>query len=224
MRSFDRIALIMLTLVVPLSVRAAELPAFDTQPFGYDFERSEVDFKNDTAHFYGHVRVTQGPNSIQAEEAVARAFRSENKQWEFRESVLVRTADARLSAQSATAAFDDNVLVATRVEGAPAEFERLGGSSGQLARGRARVIEYDVVTDTVTLTGDVWFGYGKDETEAETVIYSLRDERVRFYSGDSGRVRGIIRPRISEKGDELDPRTPQAPRTESDPSGNEGEA
>lgn len=224
MRSSDRIAFITLIFAAALSVEAAELPAFDTQHFGYDFERSEVDFKNDTAHFYGHVRVTQGPNSIQAEEAVARAFRSENKQWEFHDSVLVRTADARLSAQSATAAFDDNVLVATRVEGAPAEFERLGGSSDQAIRGRARVIEYDVIEDTVTLTGDVWFGYGKDETEAETVIYSLRDERVRFNSGDSGRVRGIIRPRISEKASELDPRTPQAPRTESDSSDNEGEA
>src|SRR5512138_8437 len=129
MRSSEKFAFIMLTLVAALSVRAAEAPAFDTQQFGYDFERSEVDFKNDTAHFYGGVRVTQGPNSIQAEEAVARAFRSENKHWEFQQSVLVRTADARLSAESATAAFNDNVLVATRVEGAPAEFERIGASS-----------------------------------------------------------------------------------------------
>ncbi len=219
MRSSEKIALIMLMFVAALSVRAAEAPAFDTQQqFGYDFERSEVDFKNDTAHFYGGVRVTQGPNSIQAEEAVARAFRSENKQWEFQQSVLVRTADARLSAASATAAFSDNVLVATRVEGAPAEFERLGGSSDQMARGRARVIEYDVATDTVTLTGDVWFGYGKDEVEAETVIYSLRDERVRFNSGDSGRVRGIIRPRANEQAGQ-----PNS-ATEGQASGNEGEA
>ena len=222
MRSSDKTALIAFALVAALSARAAEVPVFDTQPFGYDFERSEVDFKNDTAHFYG-VRVTQGPNSIQAKEAVARAFRSENKQWEFQESVLVQTADARLSADSATAAFNDNVLVATRVEGAPAEFERVGGPSDQLVRGRARVIEYDVATDTVTLTGNVWFGYGKDEVEAESVIYSLRDERVRFNAGDSGRVRGTIRPRIDEKTRELDPRTPPA-RTESDSSDSEGEA
>lgn len=217
MRSSDRIALITFALVAALSVRAAEAPAFDTQPFGYDFERSEVDFKNDTARFY-HVRVTQGPNSIEAEEALARAFRSENKQWEFEESVLVRTADARLSADSATAAFDDNVLVAVRVEGAPAEFQRLGGTSEQL-QGRARIIEYDVVADTVTLTGDVWFGYGNgDETEAETVIYNLRDETVRATSGDSGRVRGIIRPRANDEATE-----PNS-STESDSSGNEGEA
>jgi lipopolysaccharide export system protein LptA len=56
-----------------------------------------------------------------------------------------------------------------------------------------------VSSDTVTLTGDVWFGYGQDEFEGETVIYSLRDERVRVNSGDSGRVRGIIRPRAREQ-------------------------
>lgn len=219
MRSTKRIALVVSLAAAALSVRAAEVPGFDSQQqFSYDFERSEVDFKNDTAHFYGGVRVMQGPNSIQSEEAVARAFRSDNKQWEFQESVLVRTTDARLSADSATAAFNDNVLVAVRVEGAPAEFERLGGTSEQL-RGRARVIEYDVVADTVTLTGNVWFGYGNgDETEAETVIYSLRDETVRARPGDSGRVRGIIRPRGDGK------TTDSNSDTQSDSSGNEGEA
>jgi lipopolysaccharide transport protein LptA len=219
MHSSNKIGLVALVIAVAVSARAAEIAGFDTeQQFGYDFERSEVDFKNDTAHFYGHVRVMQGPNSIQAGQAVARAFRSENKQWEFQESVLVRTADARLSADSATAAFSDNVLVATRVEGAPAEFERIGASSDQLVRGRARVIEYNVAADTVTLTGNVWFGYGKDEVEAEKVIYSLRDERVRFDSGEAGRVRGVIRPRAN--GEASAPNSD----TEGETSGNEGEA
>ncbi len=192
------IAAAILALAIPAAF-AAELTGLETGDFGYDFDRSEFDFKNDIAEFFGHVRVRQGPNSIQAEEAVARAFRSENKQWEFKDSVLVRTADAQLQANTATAAFENNVLVEARVEGAPAHFERLGGGSDRLARGRAKVIEYDVSSDTVTLTGDVWFGYGQDEFEGETVIYSLRDERVRVNSGDSGRVRGIIRPRAGEQ-------------------------
>jgi len=224
MRSSEGIAFVVFMGLAAWNGGAAERPVLDAENFGYDFERSEVDFKNDTAHFFGHVRVTQGPNSIQAEEATARAFRSENKQWEFRDSVLLRTEDARLSAETATAAFDADVLVAARVEGTPAEFERLGESPEQLARGRARVIEYDLVADTVTLTGDVWFGYGKDEFTGETVIYSLRDEFVRLNSGESGRVRGIIRPRTGEKEKEPDRREPNIPRSEGDSSGNEGEA
>ena len=224
MRNSEKIALIVIMGFTAWNGDAAERPVLDTENFGYDFERSEVDFKNDTAHFFGHVRVTQGPNSIQAEEATARAFRSENKQWEFRDSVLLRTEDARLSAETATAAFDADVLVAARVEGAPAEFERLGESPEQLARGRARVIEYDLVADTVTLTGDVWFGYGKDEFTGETVIYSLRDELVRLNSGESGRVRGVIRPRTDEKEKELDPPARKVPGSEGDSSDDKGEA
>src|SRR5690606_8543878 len=169
MRSSEGIALVVFMGLAAWNGGAAERPVLDAENFGYDFERSEVDFKNDTARFFGHVRVTQGPNSIQAEEATARACRSESKPWEFRASVLRRTVEARLSAETATAAFDADVLVAARVEGTPAEFERLGESPEQLARGRARVIEYDLVADSGALTGDVRFGYGNDEITAETV-------------------------------------------------------
>lgn len=191
----------------------AEIAGLETGgDFGYDFDRSEFDFKNDVAEFFGHVRVTQGENSIQSEEAIARAFRSENKQWEFKDSVLVRTADAQLQANTATAAFENNVLVEARVEGSPAHFERVGTDAERAARGRAKVIEYDVSSDTVTLTGDVWFGYGQDEFEGEEVIYSLRDERVRVNSGESGRVRGIIRPRVTDRANEAPPAA--SPRTD----------
>jgi lipopolysaccharide transport protein LptA len=191
---------------------AAESSILDTQELSYGFERSEFDFKNDIAQFHGRVRVTQGPNSIQADEAIARAFRSDNKQWEFKDAVTVRTAEAQLTAQSAVAAFERNVLVQARVEGAPAQFERINGPSERLARGRARVIEYDVATDTVTLSGDVWFGYGADEFRGETVVYSLRDERVRVSGGDAGSVQGILRPRLDEKTEEALRQAPDSGR------------
>lgn len=205
---------------------AAEQPALATQDFSYDFERSEVDFKNDIAQFHGHVRVTQGANSIEAQEAVARAFRSENKQWEFRDTVLVKTAEAELTAESATAAFENNVLVEARVEGSPAQFERRGSASERLARGHARSIEYDVTDDTVTLSGDVWFGYGSDEFRGDTVIYNLRDERVRVDAGDAGRVRGIIRPRSSEETgtEQQSPHAGDEAASSSDRAASEGDA
>lgn len=224
MRSAECITLFVLALLGSVNLGAAEAPAFDTENFGYDFERSEVDFKNDTAQFFGHVRVTQGPNSIQAEEAIAHAFRSANKQWEFHEAVLVRTAEAQLSAETATAAFENNVLVQARVEGSPAHFESLPGVAEQLARGRARAIEYDVRADTITFTGDVWFGYGADEWRGEQVIYNLRDQRVRMSSGESGRVRGTIRPQGKGNQGDTDPGQPESPNNEANSSGGEGEA
>jgi lipopolysaccharide transport protein LptA len=213
MRSCSTIALSCLALGIAAVTSYGAEALLDTQEIGIEFKESDIDLKNDTVTFRGGVRVTQGVNSIRAEEGTARAFRSDNKRWEFRDSVFVRTADAQLSSQTATAAFENNVLVEARAEGSPAHFERVGGAASErLARGEARVIDYDVATETITLTGDVWFGYGQDEFEGEKVTYSIRDGRVRVNgAGESGRVRGIIRPRTSEKERDDDNAPAQAP-------------
>jgi lipopolysaccharide transport protein LptA len=139
----------------------------------------------------------QGLNSIEAQRATVNAFRSENSQWLFREQVRVLTAEAELKSQMARATFKDEQLTEARAEGAPAEFQSVG-ATGKVtqARGRAKLIEYDLISDTVRLSGDVWFGYGKDEFRGDTIVYYLRDERVVVNppGEPAGRVRGVIRP------------------------------
>lgn len=172
------------------------------EDFRYSFDTSEVDFRSDTAELTGNVRVVQGPNSIEAQEATVKAFRSENSQWYFRDDVRVRTAEAELKSQSADATFKNEELTEARAEGSPAQFQSLAAAAqSTLARGRARLIEYDLRNETVRLSGDVWFGYGKDEFRGETIIYYLRDERVVVNPpGEApGRVRGIIRPKSRPK-------------------------
>lgn len=172
------------------------------EDFRYSFDTSEVDFRSDTAELNGNVRVTQGLNSIEAQEATVNAFRSENSQWEFRQDVRVRTAEAELKSQTAEATFKDEVLTEARAQGSPAQFQSIGAAAeATLARGRARLIEYDIRHETVRLSGEVWFGYGKDEFRGETIIYYLRDERVVVNPpGEApGRVRGIIRPKSNPK-------------------------
>ena len=203
------------TLMLPHMALLAAAPQSDVQdePFQYSADTSDVSFRTDTAELLGNVRVIQGANSIEAEQATVNAFRSENSRWEFQNSVRVRTADADLMSEVASAAFENDELVGARVEGSPAQFERRGGSPERLARGRADVIEYDVTADTIKLTGGVWFGYGKDEFRGDTVLYSIRDERVQVNpGGDSpgGRVKGIIRPRSSDA-EPTQPQTEDAP-------------
>ena len=189
--------------LVPLIAMAATTPLISgAEDFRYSFDTSEVDFRSDTAELTGNVRVLQGMNSIEAQEATVEAFRSENSQWHFRDEVRIRTAEAELKSQSADAIFKNEELKEARAEGSPAEFQSIGvAAKATPARGRARLIDYDLQNETVRLTGDVWFGYGKDEFRGETIIYYLRDERVVVNPpGEApGRVRGIIRPKSRPK-------------------------
>ena len=203
-----RIAIAALTAVVLAQVFQATALAATTQlisgdeDFRYSFDTSEVDFRSDTAELSGNVRVVQGTNSIEAQEATVKAFRSENSQWYFRDDVRVRTAEAELKSQAADATFKNGELTEARAEGSPAEFQGIGAAAQATpARGRAQLIEYDLQNQTVRLSGDVWFGYGKDELEGETIIYYLRDERfvVNPPGAAPGRVRGIIRPKSRPK-------------------------
>ncbi|MET0533685.1 MAG: LptA/OstA family protein [Steroidobacter sp.] len=158
------------------------------------------DFRSDTLELSGNVRVAQGPASIEAQNAKGRNVRAESSRWTFEKGVRIRTAEADLQSNLATAAIVNGQFADARIEGTPARFEQVGGTANRQVRGRAGVIEYDFVTGVVKLSNQVWFSNGKDEFRGDVVIYNVRDERVQINpGGSSNRVRGIIRPRNGEK-------------------------
>jgi lipopolysaccharide export system protein LptA len=178
-------------------------PAFAAEPvlersFAWSADVLSSDFRSDTLDLSGNVRVTQGPMSIQAGSATASNFRSDNSRWTFQDEVRIRTAEADLQANTASAVFADGQIADARVEGAPAQFAQLGGDAGRQVRGRAGVIEYDFTKGIVKLTDQVWFSNGKDEFRGDVVIYNVRDERVQINPDGQGRVRGIIRPETNK--------------------------
>jgi lipopolysaccharide transport protein LptA len=162
------------------------------------------DFRSDTLDLSGNVRVSQGALSIEAQTATAKDFRSDNSRWTFKDSVHIRTAQADMQSNSASASFVDGQIADARVEGSPAQFEQRGASPDSQVRGRAGVIEYDFRAGVVRLTDQVWFSNGKDEFRGDVVIYNVRDERVQINPDGqaSGRVRGIIRPRERPGGEQ----------------------
>jgi len=170
------------------------------------------DLRSDTMELLGNVRLAQATMSIEAAQAHATAFRSDNSRWSFERDVRLRTAEADLKADTARAAFVNGQMSMARIEGAPAQFEQRGGPPDRQVRGRAATIEYDFGRGVVTLTGEVWFGYGKDEFRCDTVVYSIRDERVNCNQGSTapGRVRGTIRPRERETGQPSAGATPRS--------------
>jgi lipopolysaccharide transport protein LptA len=173
---------------------AANAPQLDGG-FTWSADVVSSDFRHDTLDLSGNVRAAQGPMSIEAQSAKARDFRAANSRWTFEQAVRIRSEEADLQSNLATAAFVNGELSDVRIEGSPARFEQIAPSNNRQVRGRAGVIEYDIKTGVVKLTNQVWFSNGKDEFRGDVVIYNVRDERVQINpGGSSNRVRGIIRP------------------------------
>lgn len=177
---------------------AANPPSLD-QTFTWSADAVSSDLRNDTLDISGNVQVKQGPNSIEAQTARKRNESADTERWTFEDSVHIRTAEADLRSNLASAAVVNGQISNARVEGAPARFQQISGHDNRQVRGRAGVIEYDFDTGVVKLTDQVWFSNGKDEFRGDVVIYNVRDERVQINpGGSSNRVRGIIRPNQSK--------------------------
>jgi lipopolysaccharide transport protein LptA len=128
-------------------------------------------------------------------------MKGDSGRWTFEKAVHIRSTEADLQSNLATAAIVNGQIADARVEGTPARFEQIGGTTNRQVRGRAGVIEYDFGTGVVKLTNQVWFSNGKDEFRGDVVIYNVRDERVQINpGGSSNRVRGIIRPNQDQGG------------------------
>ena len=184
-------------LLLATAVSGAANPPLPKLDGGFTWSADVVssDFRHDTLDLSGNVRAAQGPMSIEAQTAKARDFRAPNSHWIFEQAVRIRSTEADLQSNLATAAFVNGELSDVRIEGSPARFEQLDAANSRQVRGRAGVIKYDIKTGVVTLTNQVWFSNGKDEFRGDVVIYNVRDERVQINpGGSSNRVRGIIRP------------------------------
>ena len=188
------LAAMLLTALCATQAVAATAPTTDG---GYTWTADVLssDFRSDTIDLTGNVRVMQGPSSIEAQTAKGRNVRADSSRWTFERGVRIRTTEADLFSDLATAGVINGQFADARIEGSPARFEQIGGTSNRQVRGRAGVIEYDFNTGVVKLTNQVWFSNGKDEFRGDVVIYNVRDERVQINpGGSSNRVRGIIRP------------------------------
>lgn len=155
------------------------------------------DQRKDVHELSGNVRISQGDMSMEAEKATANAMQTDHAHWTFDRSVRIKTADANLTSDSASATFVNGQIAAAIAKGAPATFEQRNAAADKLVRGRANNIEYDFGKGTVKLTDNVWFSQGGNEFRGDTLIYYVREERVVMNPGgkEAGRVNITIRPR-----------------------------
>ena len=179
-----------------LACGAAAAP-YDTQaPINLEAASSDFDYRNNTLVFR-QIRITQGQLTVEADEANATGLEFANASWTLKGDVRITVPDGKLAANDAVVSFRDNQIARAVVRGKPASFEQRLKESGQLARGRADAIEYDVRNGTVQLSGDAWLSDGQNEIRGSTLIYDIARQRVAANPGATtpGGVRITINPK-----------------------------
>jgi lipopolysaccharide transport protein LptA len=178
------------------AAKAALGPTQSDLPISLDARSSEFDYGKNRLAFHT-VTITQGKLRVEAGEATATGLNFDNSQWQFTGDVRITMENGSLRSDRADVTFARNQIARAVINGAPATFEHTLTKPPQTARGRANVIEYDVVNGTVRLAEGAWLSDGQNELSGETLVYDVRTERVIANAPASGdqRVRITINPR-----------------------------
>lgn len=182
---------------LPLAGRAQTgLPAGNSQqPINLEAASSDFDYRNNSLLFK-RVKISQGQLEVTAQQASASGLDFNNSEWRLQGDVKITVPGGQLQSSEARVAFRDNAIVSATIKGKPAAFEQQLKEKGQVARGRAGSIDYDVKASTVKLTGDAWLSDGRNEIRGNTLVYDIGRARVQANPNekDPGGVRITINP------------------------------
>jgi lipopolysaccharide transport protein LptA len=172
-----------------------------SDPVQLDAASSDVDYKTNTVVFRDVV-VSQGAIRVTAEQARATGLNFDDAVWTFSGRVRIAVDGGALSSDQATVNFAANRILRATILGNPAQFEQPRPETGDIARGRAGSIEYNVSGGTVTLSRDAWLTDGRNEIRGQQLVYDVREQRVKAQSAPDGteRVKITIRPRETAPG------------------------
>lgn len=169
-------------------------------PISLDAASSDFDYRNNTLRFR-QVRIVQGTVRVEADEATATGLNFENSRWEFRGNVRIHVDGGSLTSNEAEVTFVNNQIAKAVITGTPATFEQQLTESEDIAKGRAGRIEYDFTAGNVQLMEDAYLTDGRNDIHGQTLVYSIRDQRVLAEASAQGqeRVRITINPRSVEE-------------------------
>lgn len=178
-----------------LTLVAVSLPAFAFAqlagpglPISLDADSSEFDRRNNVMVFR-MITIRQGDLTISANQARSSELDFGNAEWTFTGNVLITSLDARLQAQTATLRFLDHDLRSARIVGKPAQFEQQRSDLENPVEGRAAVMEYDLGSQLIKLSGSAWLKEGNNEILGETIAYNISEQRVLATSDEAGSQR-----------------------------------
>ena len=192
---------------VPCAMAQSGLPAGNSAlPINLEAASSDFDYKNNTLLFK-RVKITQGGLEVTAQQASATGLEFDNSEWRLTGDVVIVVPGGKLQSNEARVMFKNNAIASASIKGSPAQFEQQLKETKQVARGRAKAIDYDVKAATVRLTGDAWLTDGQNEIRGNTLVYDIGRERVQANPSekDPGGVRITInppkKPAAPDKGD-----------------------
>ena len=197
-RSCRKLLLLAAALAGGAAAAPAPAPPPAQQPINLDAASTEVDGRTNTLVF-SDVVISQGATRVQAEHAHATGLNFANSRWTFEGKVRIDAEQhGNLRSDQAVVEFRDNHIARATVTGKPAEFEQQRTDSGQLARGHAGEIVYDLNDATVRLTDDAWLTDGQNEISGPLLVYNIREQRVQAAAapGTDQRVHITIAPRV----------------------------
>lgn len=170
-------------------------PGNSEMPINLEAASSDFDYKNNSLMFR-RIRITQGGLEVKAQQASATGLEFENSEWRLEGDVQITVPGGSLQSSEARVQFRNNAIVRASIKGAPAQFEQRLRENGQVARGRASSIDYNVRESTVRLSGDAWLSDGQNEISGNTLVYDIGRERVQANPNekDPGGVRITINP------------------------------
>ncbi len=190
------LAALVLLGTVPCAMAQTGLPAGNSAlPINLEAASSDFDYKNNTLLFK-RVKITQGGLEVTAQQASATGLEFDNSEWRLTGDVVIVVPGGKLQSSEARVMFKNNAIASASIKGTPAQFEQQLKEAKQVARGRAKAIDYDVKAATVRLTGDAWLTDGQNEIRGNTLVYDIGRERVQANPSekDPGGVRITINP------------------------------
>src|SRR5213082_3994 len=209
-RSCRKLLLLAAALAGGAAAAPAPAPPLAQQPINLDAASTEVDGRTNTLAF-SDVVISQGVTRVQAEHAHATGLNFANSRWTFDGKVRIDAEQhGSLRSDQATIEFRDNRIARATVTGKPAEFEQQRTDSGQLARGHAGEIVYDLDDGTVQLTNEAWLTDGQTEISGALLVYNIREQRVQAAAspGTDQRVHITIAPRVVPGPGKIEPVKP----------------
>lgn len=201
LRRLPILAGVVLAAIMWPAAHAATASSRPSLPSREDMQRLPINLEAASSQFDGpanllsfqNVHITQGSLSVRARLGQVAKLDFENSRWRFEGDVVLDNAGAHIECDSAELLFQGHALRTATFHGAPARFRQERAPSAPAA-GRAAVMEYDVASSRIRLTGSAWVSDGANEVSGERMAYDLARRYVTAESDGSGAVRMKIKP------------------------------
>ncbi|MEL6869321.1 MAG: lipopolysaccharide transport periplasmic protein LptA [Pseudomonadota bacterium] len=169
-------------------------------PITLDADNSSL-YIGENKSVHTRLRITQGATRIEADYAETDAQANfADTRWRFRGNVRIDVDTASIRAESADLYFNKNRLVNATVNGKPATFRNKDRESGEVTRGQAESLFYDLDSELVRFEANANIANSSSEISGNILVYDVAAQKIDF-EGDSNagdRVQIVIQPPADE--------------------------